>query len=148
MDNSIRTVTQAQEAYELTLADWEAAVTRAKLAQERLDGQHLYERALGPADRHFFLQCLDDINLANACWTAHVRAREKYFRLLAEFGESEKPHMGRPYRSGFEDPMDPYRDTRRDDGSLRYAEKQEERDRGDRRDRRRDVARGYTLDEP
>jgi len=45
---------------------------------------------------------------------------------LNELGEAEQPGRALASRRGLEDPDDPYRDTRRDDGSLAWLQRRAE----------------------
>ena len=141
LDNLTTAVSEAQEIYEQTYADWNEAHTRALIAQERINMHHMDHRALARGERHEYVTHQAEIAYAKGCWDAYERARERYFRLLAELGEAEQPSRALPSRRGFEDPSDPYRDTSRDDGSLAWAQRRAERDR---QDRRREPSRGFT----
>jgi hypothetical protein len=142
LDDLTKAVSGAQEVYDQTRADWEQADLQAKVSQEMIDSRHMGERALRPDERHDWVTHQSLIAFSAACWDAHERARERYFRLLNELGEAEQPSRALAPRRGLEDPDDPYRNTRRDDGSLawlqRYAEATD-------RDRRSDrgPARGF-----
>ena len=63
---------------------------------------------------------------------------------MNELGEAEQPGRALASRRGLEDADDPYRDTRRDDGSLAWLQRRAEQ--AD-RDRRSDhgPARGFNL---
>jgi hypothetical protein len=140
-------VSEAQEIYEQTRADWETAVLKAKYAQERINIRHMNDRVLDPAERHEYVTHLAEITRADACWTAYEKARARYFRMLDQFAELEKPSLGRPARGKFEDPGDPYRNVNKDDGSLAWAMRQQERAAKDRK-ADRGPARGFNLGQP
>jgi hypothetical protein len=144
LEDSNRTISDAQDLYYQTMGDWEKAVKAAEFARDRLTKDRLAERVLGPAERHEFVQRLAAISFADAAWKAYKAAEAKYFRLLNEFAEAEKTIRSAPLRGGLEDPLDPYRNTNRDDGSLRFVQRQADRARADRR--RDGGARGFSLE--
>jgi hypothetical protein len=135
LDGITKALADAQELYERCLADWEAAQREAYVAQGEIDGRHMNERALDPYDRHQYVLFEDQINHAQACWHAYVPARDRYFRLLAEFAEVEKmapqPSRSKPLK----DPSDWYVNPRQfdPDEPLSLVEKRAEQDRQDRR---------------
>jgi hypothetical protein len=140
LENSITTVSQAEDLFELTRADAENAVMRAEAAKFFIDHRRMAERELDPAERHEFAQHLAAITHANRCWDVHVRVRARYYKLLDATAEAEQMSRSGSLGRGFEDPLSPYRDPKRDDGSLAFAQRQHERAE---RDRRQGPARNF-----
>jgi hypothetical protein len=142
VDDLTSAVARAQDVYEKTYDDWNRANTQAMIAQERIQMHSMDHRALGPAERHEYVTHQSEIAFAHACFAAYERARERYFRLLNELGEAEQPSRALASRRRLEDPSDPYRDTRRDDGSLAWLQRHAEAADRDRRSDR-GPARGF-----
>jgi hypothetical protein len=145
LEDSITAVSRAEDVYIRCQEDLEAAQWQAKQAQAWIDDEHLHERALPPAKRHEYVQAMSKVSYARGCFAAYEVARDRYFALLNDLAEASKIPRSQPLlrRGGFEDIDNPYRDTRKDDGSLAFAMRQHERAE---RDRHHESARGFNTD--